>query len=462
MSSLNTLFSLNDLLVDETDAVLNKALSAGYETDALRMQGGRALIPEDIEATMYSVMEAEQEDCKFINMLDKITVGSTVHTYNRRLGVGGYENLVVEEGGASETNDQDIKRVVVSIKYIQDRRAITDQMAKVRSFEDVYNSEKTAGTLNVLKAAEMLCFHGNEDVNPLEFDGVIRQIEKSPNPNIVDVRGKTIATLGDSVITDPVRQINERGGRGDKLFMPYVLVQDIQDLAKDRMRFTPGGSSMAFVMDQYPTAYGSSVYFGKEAGGDRLFKPKGEIKEGMNPKRPKRPQVANYSTTSASNSKFGSSDAGVYKYRVHAINRYGISQSYGDNTVSVSSGQKVMISITAESGSDETGYIICRTAKNGSTFMEMTRIPRNMSGATVFEDINEDLPGTASMVLVTDHKIQPMLAWLQLCPISIRPLSPFDRAETPFLVQFFGALDVKAPHWCALVKNIQYRGGLKY
>ena len=445
---------------------INKALSAGYGTDSATFTGGRALIPEDIEATLVNVMVAQKEDCKLMNMLNRISVGSTVHEYTRRTSVGCYKHLVVEEGGGSKDYNQSIERVVREMKYFQVRRAITDQMEMVQGLEDAYVSEKIAGTLQVLMAAEYMCFHGNEDIDPLEFDGILRQIEKSKNPNIYDVRGKTIANIGDNIITEPVRMIYSRGGRGNKLFMPPVLVQDIQDLIHDRIRFTTtGGNLMGLVVTEYPTAYGTVVDFGSnEAGGDRFFEVKGKIIPDTDPDAPEAPSALSSATSTDAKSKFVASDAGNYKYSVHAINRYGISaEKELPATVAVNAGGKVILTITSSTRGDEIGYIICRSAKDGNELMEMTRIPRTKgSTTTVFEDLNEDLPGTASLVLLTSNKLQPMLNWLQFCPLRVRPLFESNKAEKPFFVQLQGALDIKAPEWCALVKNIQYKDGLKY
>jgi len=330
---------------------------------------------------------------------------------------------------------------------------------------EVYDSEKIAGTLNVLKAFEYTCFHGNEAINPLEFDGVLRQIEKSKDPNIFDVRGKTIGAVGDQVITEPVKMIYHRGGRGNKLFMPYLLVQDIQELIKDRIRFAIGATgTMSLVVNEYPTAYGSVVDFGSSAGGDRFFEVKGAVIPDTHSDAPEAPSAVTSATATDAHSKFGATDAGNYKYSVHAINRFGVSVAKDLTTVvAVSAGQKVTLTITPSTRGDETGYIICRSVKNEGKLMEMVRIPRNMgSPTTEFVDLNQDLPGTASLVVLTEHKLQPMLNMLQLMPLRVRPLYENDRAEKPFLIQLFATLDIKAPEWCALVKNIQYKGGLVY
>ena len=446
---------------------LQKALSVGYGTDSAKFTGGRAIIQEDIETTMINVLEESKPDCKIMNMLKTRPVGSTVHRYSVRKDVGAYEDLAVGEGEGSETSDQDIHTEIRLIKFLQDRRAVTDQMAQTNTFESAFESEKIAGTLNVLKAAETLCIHGDSDVVPVQFDGLLKQISSAKNPNVYDVRGKTIATLGEKIFTEPSRQIYERGGDANKMFMPPVLANDIQELVKDRIRFgTTDGGAMSLVVDQFPTPFGSTVHFGQTEGADKLFKVKGVVvpRGRGRLKRPKTPTNVTATTTADSNSKFGTSDAGNYKYTVYAINGYGISEGKDLATVcAVSAGQKVTLTITADPDSLETGYIIARSNKDGSIVMEMARIARATgSSTTTFEDLNSDLPGTAQMIFITEKKIQSVVEWLQLTPLRVRPLSEYNRAETPFFIQLYGSIDVKAPEWCAVVKNIQYKGGLEY
>jgi len=259
--------------------------------------------------------------------------------------------------------------------------------------------------------------------------------------------------------------INEQGGYGNKLFMPYVLVQDIQELIKDRLRFAIGtNGSMSLVVNEYPTAYGTTVDFGSSAGGDRFFEVKGAITPDTSLDAPEAPSAVTSQTATDAHSKFVVADAGNYKYSVHSVNKNGISaEKLLSTTVVVSAGQKVILTISLSTRGDETGYIICRSAKDGDELMEMIRIPRNQeSPNTEFVDLNKDLPGTASLVVLTEHKIQPIFNWLQLMPLRVRPLYESNKAEKPFLIQLFGALDVKAPEWCAFVKNIQYKGGLVY
>jgi hypothetical protein len=92
--------------------------------------------------------------------------------------------------------------------------------------------------------------------------------------------------------------------------------------------------------------------------------------------------------------------------------------------------------------------------------MEMAQIGADPSGTTVWVDKNDYLPGTASMLFVTENRITPVYRFGQLLPASTYPLYPTDQAVTPFLVILFGALEVSAPEFCALVDNVAYQGGL--
>lgn len=456
-----------DFFSVETAAALSegqllKALSVGAGTDSAQFTGGRAMVPEDIEGTMVNAMRERREDCKLMSTIKKQPVFSTVHEIVRRKGVGLHEFLAVPEGGGSDTSDQDIERKIFEVKFLQDRRSVTDQMAAVRGIEDAFESEKLAGTLNVLKAAEHLCFHGDSLVVPEQFDGVIPQIKRSSNPNVIDIRGQTIATVGERIITDAVHGVFAAGGDGNKLFFPPVFAQDIQDLVKDRLRFgTSGSGSMALVVDQYPTPFGSTVHFGQTEGADRFYKVKGPVEAIGSPKsRPKAPSNVATAQSADGKSKFATADAGNYKYTVHSINRYGISEGKDvTGTVAVTAGNKVTITITESTDKTETGYIICRSKKDGNKVMEMTRIGK-AGATTTFDDFNIELPGTGSMLLITDNSLIPNVEFLQLLPLRYRPLYESNTAEKPFFIQLFGSVGVKVPEYCAVIDNIAYKGGL--
>ncbi|GHU22235.1 hypothetical protein FACS1894172_15550 [Spirochaetia bacterium] len=442
---------------------LEKALTAGYGTDAALFTGGRALQIEDLEMTLVNVMAAQREDCKLMNTLKTLRINSTVHQFDVRKDVGDYENLFAEELAIPEASDQDIKRLFVMAKYIQNRRSVSHQATVVRTTADVLAEEKIAGTLNVLKGAEYACFHGDSAVVPEQYDGLIAQIVSDSKPNITDLRGQTITGAGFDPFDSMVALIYERGGEANKMFFPVVLAMQMQELVRDRILFSVADKKMSTVVDQFPTPLGT-VFFGEDAGADKLFKVKGAVNPSGNiEKRPSAPVSVTLAAAAQSGSQFlKTTDLGAYTYRVFAVNAAGISEGTAPAAAAtVASGNGVTITITpgARQGS---GFIIARSLPGSTDVMEMVRIPNSGNATTVYVDLNSDLPGTASLIFITERKVQPILQFGQLLPLQLYPLYPGNRAETPFIVQLYGALINKAPEWCGLIKNIGYSGGFAY
>jgi hypothetical protein len=99
---------------------------------------------------------------------------------------------------------------------------------------------------------------------------------------------------------------------------------------------------------------------------------------------------------------------------------------------------------------------------NGNEPMEMIRIPATPGGVTTYTDLNEDLPGTTEMIIITEKKFQNVGEFYQLNPMRLYRMNPVNRLVTPFILALWGIIDLKVPEWSALVKNIQYKGGIKY
>jgi hypothetical protein len=427
---------------------LLKALEAGYGVNAAQYEGGRTLIPEDCEGTLVNAMREQPEDFKMMNTLKKTSVSSTVHQFNMRANAG------------DEDNGKEMK-------YIQKYREVTEQMRIVETFENAEASEILAGTISVLKTAEKYCFHGDSAVVPKQFDGLIAQVKTAEfkRRNILDLRGKTILTAGDRVFTDMAMQIADSGGEANKVFYPLILGQDIQDLCKDRLRFGTDDERMAAVFKDYPTIYGN-LRIAADAGPDKLFRPRHIIKPGGDPNNlPNAPAVTAVAAA-ASGSLFLGSDAGNYIYEVFAVNEYGIGLGARTAAVAVTAGDAVTITITPNAIKPGTGFIICRSAKDGGadTIMEMVRVGIDTQNATtVVVDKNEDLPGTADMLFITEKKLQAVVEFLQLLPLrKYRMPPPSRRLVTPFILALWGTPVIRAPEWCGVVKNIQYARGITY
>ena len=451
----------------EAQQAIEKALTTGnYGTDSSTFINGRAMIPEDLESTMVNVVAQMKEDCKLLNSMKKTPVKSTVHEYNRRTDHGDFKHVSVAEGAESVDTNQAIERKTVNIKYLQTRRSVTKQMETVDTFENAYASEKLAGVEVISKGIEYQMFHGDSDVIGTEFDGFLATLKKAGNTTTTeDFRGASIATKGETVFDEIARKVYEKNGDLEKVMFPPVLAKDVKELFAERLRFTPVSSNGSFTqMPDYSTAIGSTLKFaGDNAGADKFFQVKGKVEaDGSTTLRPNAPTVSGAASASVAGSQFVAADAGDYVYTVHAINAYGTSAaSEPTSAITVAAGGAVTLTITpASSGANATGFVICRSKKDGTETMEMCRVGKDVAATTTFVDKNEELPGTATMLFLPKPKIMPAYDYAQLLPVSTYPLYPKDKAETPFLVMAYGALEVKAPEHCAIAKNISYTGGL--
>jgi hypothetical protein len=353
------------------------------------------------------------------------------------------------------------------MKYIQKFGEVTEQMKQVDGFENAYEAEKLATSLSVLKTAEKTCFHGDSAVVPKQFDGLIAQVKKTPiaKRNVKDLRGKSIAAYGDSVFTEMATMIADRGGAASKIFYPLILGDDIQGLCKDRLRFGTEDERMTSVWKTYPTLYSSISIAGDDAGPDKLFRPKNTVKPGgVDGLIPNPPQTVAATAATNEKSQFLAADAGDYLYTVHAVNENGISEGKSvAAVVAVTAGVGVRLAITPAATRPGTGFIICRSAKDGTEVMEMARIGIDTQNtATEYIDLNEDLPGTAEMLFLTEKKVQIVAEFFQFLPLRLYPMFPTNRLVTPFIMALWGTPVLKVPEWCGVVKNIQYKGGLTY
>jgi hypothetical protein len=300
---------------------------------------------------------------------------------------------------------------------------------------------------------------------PKQFDGLIAQVKaaSAAKRNIYDLRGKTIQTEGETIFTTMAEMIADKGGEANKVFYPLILGQDIQELCRDRLRFGTEDERMTTVFKTYPTLFSSLAIAGPDAGPDKMFKPKGVIKPGgVAGAIPNVPAAVTVAAASADGSKFAAADAGNYTYMVYAINEYGISEGKSPAAaVAVAAGNGVTITITPAVTNPGTGFIICRSLKGGTDVMEMARVGLDDQNATtVYVDLNDDLPGTAEMLFITEKKMQAVAEFLQLLPLRLYRMYPTHKLVTPFIMALWGTPSLKAPHWCGVAKNIAYRGGL--
>lgn len=454
------------------------AMSAGYGTDSAAFTGGRALIPENCEPTVMNVLAENKWDCKVMNMVKKTPVKSSVHEVVQRINEGEYRFLTVQEGGEPANSQQDLRRKIFSMRYTTVERGITKQMEVATTFENAMASEKIAGVDTLIKALEHQCLQGNNAIVGTEFDSFETAIRNAPEAerNIISLRGKHLKDAGEQAFDDIAMMCRMKGGFIDRAIFPLPLAKDVKFVTWDKFRFAYHNPNEP--LPSYATAAGVKIDFdGENAGGDRFYQVKGKVYEAGDPTmRPAAPAsvkgtVVAPTDAEAAGSEFSADDKGGYYYTVHAINNCGISKGVaatatgtGDATaVAVDTRGGAQLVIKAGDGIKPSGYIICRSKKDAAdetNCMEMVQIPA-AKGDTTFIDLNHELPGTASMVFLPKQtEALPAYALAQFMPVSTIPLPIQRNLVLPFVMAFFGALEVRAPQHLGLITNIGYDGGL--
>ncbi len=448
-----------DFFKSEED--LRKALEAGGGP-GYGSTGGRALIPEDIDSSVVMALQAHQADFKMMNLLKKEPVNSPVHEYTREKGTGS-ENIFYDEGEEVAEDQVDLERVARKSKYMQTYRSVTMQLNRAKTITDAVAVEKEAGILHLMRNIESTLFHGDESINPKQFDSIPnmikRESKKAGFDTTFDLRGATLAEKGDYAIDAVAQIVNEAGGTLTHSMMPPAMAGDLQLCLKDRLLLTPNDKAALNVPLIYPTMYGDNIIVsGLEGGSNKFYRMKGKIKPSTVADVPAAPTVSGNPETGATGSRFAGSDAGAYWYQVHAIDKKGHFSAAAtvDAAVTVASGGKVTLTI---SGGDNKaiGYVICRSVKDAadaSNCYEMVRVPRDPSGTTTVVDLNEDLPGTGEMLLLSMGGFKQSIRWQQFLPATKVDMFATKSLIVPFIIAMFGTPDVRVPWYNGLIKNI--------
>lgn len=473
----------NEFDVSSQNDELNKALEAGYGTDAASYQDGRALQREDLEATLVSVLDVKQADLKLFHKLHKQPVSSTVHQVNRQTSVGDDEFLFVGEGEQASEGDPSFQRKIYETKYMSSKWQVSHPLTLTNNAENPINAQKVSAVMRVSKGTERTLFHGDSDCSPKQYDGLLKilrdsaantEVEEKLRATRIDVRGLEIGEkstdlgidAGEALFDEISEKVYNKGGDLAEAYFPPVLARQFKAMYSDRLRFTTKDSQ--FTMDKLPnivTAVNSTIRIVDDCGADKMFKVKGPIvAAGDDTKKPYQPSSITGTPSESSTSNFTTGFAGNYTYAVHAINAYGISAERAVvSAVTVAAGEKVTLTITPNAdGPAPTGYIITRTNAGGSTLMEMVRIKANGKNAVTYVDENNDLPGTASIVLLTPStdEMKPNASFGQLMGMSNFDLPTDSSLAHRGVVALYGMLEVRAPEFCGIIDNVGYTGGL--
>ena len=435
----------------ETLELLNKALTAGSGVDASGFTGGRALIPESLDTTLVNILWT-QDEARLFQRLKKQPISSPVHQWDDRTDVGARDGAWVAEGGASIEADQTITRRYQTAKYLQTLREVTLQASISKMIENAMTIEQNAGALWIVREVEKALFYANSSYVEEQPDGLIAQI---PSSNVLDARGYSAdSATFEKLITSGMRVIRESYGKGSLMLASTKVMEDIQRLLNDRLRFEARERGLgATVFDRYPTTFGTLELL------DDIF-----IEEGGEPaassltsQRPGTVTIDTGPTVAAdAASEFTADDAGDYYYKFVGMNKYGDATVTAESTVAaVTAGDKVTFTIGPGSPVP-TAIKVYRTKKDGasgSTVLHAFTVPYTGDPTTVV-DYNSYLPGTSNVFLLTMEAIYDAIEWFQFLPMMKFDLYPTNKAAYPFLMLLFGAMALKKSVQHINIKNV--------
>jgi hypothetical protein len=439
------------------DAVeqLRKALTAGSGANAGTFTGGRALIPESLEATLVNILFT-QKDAVLFQSLKKKTIKSPVHQWDTRTEVGADDGAWVDEAGASIADaNQTIQRVFATVKYLQTQRTVTLQATLSDMIEPAMAIEQNAGALWICRNIEKALFYGDHAMVTQQIDGIEEQITAGAPSNIIDMQGASAnSTAFEDAIGASCRQIRDNYGRASLIMSSTMVMQDIQRLLRDRVRFPAGGGQAgAAVIDKYPTPFGEP-----DLKYD-LFIREGTVPaaSALTANRPgAAPVIGAVSYPTDSSSLFTSSNAGVYYYKVVPTNQYGDGPAVTSAALTVASGQNVTIPVTVGAAPLPTAYKLYRSklgASDGTDCRYMFSTAYTTSPMNLVDE-NLYLPGTSSAYVLTMEDLFDAIEFFQFLPLMKFDLYPTNSAVYPFLMLLFGALALKKPTQHMRIKNI--------
>ena len=172
--TINELTRLNDSL--------RKNSQVGYQSNSTGTGSLSPIVPQSIEGTLASAAHT-MRDLALWPMLPKVQASNTLHEYAVISQHGEDLDPFIAEGGGSSfgASASQYERKSVKIKYLAEKRSISDVATLVGIVgpnADAIAEETERGTMSLLRKMEVQLFHGDEDVNTLAFDGVLKQIER--------------------------------------------------------------------------------------------------------------------------------------------------------------------------------------------------------------------------------------------------------------------------------------------
>ena len=475
----NDMVNVEDLV--RLNDVLRKSGTVGYQS-AAGTSGGDAgnlspLVPQSIEGSLASATYTMNE-LSLWSMIPKTPVSNTLHEYVVVNEHGFDIDPFIGEGGGAEsdfvTNQSQYERKSVRIKYMAERRQISDVASLVGLIGDnrqALSEETMRGTMSLMRKVERQLWYGNEDLQEKGFDGIIKQVRDGAPNNVLDLDGSAPTPL---LLQEALGEVYSAPnfGKPDCIYVEprqhaELIKQSVESGRHDQFMVNQGAQGLTFgnanlsIMSPYgavPVKAAPFLHFASRMPSS-----------GFGSLAPDAPTFS-AAPAAAGNaaSKFNAADEGDYIYAVIAVGDQGysaplIADGAGANVakVTVADGESVSFTIAASGkarGSSQAPryYRIYRSKADGdlSSMRLIKEIVANSNAVNVVVDHNDGADGQkydCSPIIFAQHDPNVM-EFVRLLDFIRRPLAETASVK-PFLLMLFGSPIVKVPSKMFMLDN---------
>lgn len=466
----------NDMVNVEDLVKLNDSLrksNVGYQTGAQPSATGALspLVPQSIEGSLSSATHTMQE-LSLWPMIPKTSVSNTLHEYVVVKDHGFDVDPFIGEGGGAEqdfvTNNSNYERKSVKIKYMAERRQISDVASLVGLIGDnrqAIAEETMRGTLNLMRKVERQLWYGNETLQEKGFDGILKQVRDGAPSNVLDLEGKAPTPL---LLQEALGEVYSAPnfGRPDCIYVEprlhsELIKQSVESGRHDQFQVSSAANGLTFGASQLnimapfgpvPVKAAPFLHFANRMPAS-----------GFGSLAPAAPVITSETVAGeavSGSSQFIAGDA-AYKYAVIAVGDQGYSAPKKGALVNIDEDEQITIVIAASGINRGTSqapryYRIYRTAANGSedSYRLIAELPASDNAATTFIDLDDGNNGQkydCSPILFAQHD-PTVMEFVRLLDFIRRPLAETASVK-PFLLMLFGSPIVKVPSKMFLMDN---------
>jgi len=448
---------------------LNKALEAGFQVGAGKT-GGSALRVESLDSSL-KVLTWSSSHIRFWKKIPKSPAYSTVEEYNQLTTYGGSQNPFVQEGELPQATDTAYIRRVQLVKFLGTTREVTHQASLVHpAHGDLIAQENQSGILWLLEQIERNLFGGDSS---LSFDGEAEQwdgMDSLVDPtSVLDLEGES---LQEADLEEAANTIIEAYGFPTDLYLGTRTMSDLVKTFYPRERIqmpAPMNGQIGNTIQTIATQAGV-IEFNPDVFIRRTPLPPAAATSANAPATPASAGTALSGGTVGDHTKGAPAGTSNFAYVVTAANRFGESAptAFAGAVQAMTQGQKaagdsVDLTITnpATIGAFPPEYFrIYRSVASLSavvpaslaSYALVAQVPAGTqaaSGATVFDDLNLQLPFTSTAYL---GELTPsVLTFRQLMPMMKMDLAVLSPAYR-WMILLYGTPILFAPRkWIRLI-----------